>query len=167
VAAAPTRSSAPQKVSATSSARSQGDGFIALTTTAARRESSPSRPASTQILYREDDFSTDENALLQPEMNILSKELGSDFFFGGDGENSSAGSLMARGIELPESDDDYEGVLPDEYDSSEMKMSYGNLGDTDASEMEMLRFDAVSTVADSGDLLPMMRFDSDVLDFEE
>ncbi len=145
----------------------ENSGFIALKTMPQSKEPITSTTASTQILYQESDFSADENALLQPEMNILSKELGGDFFFGDSGEDRSAGSVMASGMGMPDSHEDYEGTLPDEYDSGEMKMSYGNLGETDSSEMEMLRFDAVSSGVDSNDLLPMMRFDSEVLDFAE
>ncbi len=139
-------------------------GFIALSR---KPESANNRSAgSTQVLYHEDAESEDESSLMQPEMNILSQELGSDFFFGDSGENRGAGSVMARGKDLPEEDEEI-GMLPDERPGDEMKMSYGNLGEAGEPEIEMLRMDSGVDDANADDLLPMMRYDSDILDIEE
>ncbi len=148
-----------------------GDGFIALKNATPARKTAPVKAGATQVLYDESSFSSDESGLMQPEMNILTQELGSDFFFGEEGENKSAGSVMAKGASMPsygdDDEDDQVGTLPDEVETSDMKMSYGNLNDSGEPEIEMLRFDSASNGADADDLIPMMRYDSDVLSIEE
>ena len=143
------------------------DGFIALNTgnRAAKKPVAP-KSGTTQVLFSENSFSDDETGLMQPEMNILTKELGSDFFFGESGENQSAGSLMAQGSETDSFEEDDTGPLPDESEHG-MQMSYDNLSSGGEPEIEMLKFESVSDTGDSSDLLPMMRYDSEVLDLEE
>ena len=143
------------------------DGFIALNTgnRAAKKPVAP-KSGTTQVLFSENSFSDDETGLMQPEMNILTKELGSDFFFGESGENQSAGSLMAQGSETDSFEEDDTGPLPDESEHG-MQMSYDNLSSGGEPEIEMLKFESVSDAGDSSDLLPMMRYDSEVLELEE
>ena len=143
------------------------DGFIALNTgnRAAKKPVAP-KSGTTQVLFSENSFSDDETGLMQPEMNILTKELGSDFFFGESGENQSAGSLMAQGSETDSFEEDDTGPLPDESEHG-MQMSYDNLSSGGEPEIEMLKFESVSDTGDSSDLLPMIRYDSEVLDLEE
>lgn len=143
------------------------DGFIALNTgnRAAKKPVAP-KSGTTQVLFSENSFSDDETGLMQPEMNILTKELGADFFFGESGENQSAGSLMAQGSETDSFEEDDTGPLPDESEHG-MQMSYDNLSSGGEPEIEMLKFESVSDTGDSSDLLPMMRYDSEVLDLEE
>ena len=155
---------APAPGGAQTSPAASGEGFIAL-----KRPASASLPVakgSTQVLYSEGAFADEDNSLMQPEMNILTKELGSDFFFGDSGENRSEGSVMARGGELPAGGDDLE-MLPDEQNSEEMQMSYSNLNDAGAPEIEMLRMDSGSDSNDGDELIPMMRYDSDALNLDE
>ncbi len=143
------------------------DGFIALNTDnrAAKRPVAP-KAGTTQVLYNENSFSDEETGLMQPEMNILTKELGADFFFGESGENQSADNLMARGSETDSFEEDDTGPLPDESERG-MQMSYDNLSSGGEPEIEMLKFESVSDTGDSSDLLPMMRYDSEVLELEE
>jgi hypothetical protein len=143
------------------------DGFIALgNNNRAAKKPAAVKSGTTQVLYQENGFADDETGLLQPEMNILTKELGSDFFFGESGENQSAGSLMAQGSETDSFEEDDTGPLPDESEHG-MQMSYDNLSSGGEPEIEMLKFESVSDTGDSSDLLPMMRYDSEVLDLEE
>lgn len=143
------------------------DGFIALNTSnrAVKRPIAP-KSGTTQVLYQENSFADDETALMQPEMNILTKELGADFFFGESGENQSADSLMAQGSDAESFEEDDSGPLPDESERG-MQMSYDNLSSGGEPEIEMLKFESVSDTGDSSDLLPMMRYDSEVLELEE
>ena len=78
----------------------------------------------------------------------------------------SAGSLMAQGSETDSFEEDDTGPLPDESEHG-MQMSYDNLSSGGEPEIEMLKFESVSDTGDSSDLLPMMRYDSEVLDLEE
>lgn len=143
------------------------DGFIALNpgNRAAKRPVVP-KSGTTQVLYNENSFADDETGLMQPEMNILTKELGADFFFGESGENQSADSLMAQGADAESFEEDDSGPLPDEAERG-MQMSYDNLSSGGEPEIEMLKFESVSDNGDSSDLLPMMRYDSEVLELEE
>lgn len=144
--------------------------FIALNTNARQRRPAPVKSGATQVLYNEKEFAVDESELLQPEMNILTKELGSDFFFADKSENLSEGSVMAQSGDMPSYGDD--DVLPDEAGfaddkSGDMQMSYSNLNDSGEPEIELLKLDTASGGNDSEDLIPMMRYDSDVLNLEE
>lgn len=143
------------------------DGFIALNN-ANRAANKPvaAKTGTTQVLYKENSFADDETGLMQPEMNILTKELGSDFFFGESGENQGADSLMAKGSDAEGFEEDDSGPLPDESERG-MQMSYDNLSSGGEPEVEMLKFESVSDTGDSSDLLPMMRYDSEVLELEE
>jgi len=143
------------------------DGFIALNpgNRPAKRPVVP-KSGTTQVLYNENSFADDETGLMQPEMNILTKELGADFFFGESGENQSADSLMAQGADAESFEEDDSGPLPDEAERG-MQMSYDNLSSGGEPEIEMLKFESVSDTGDSSDLLPMMRYDSEVLELEE
>ncbi len=153
--------------SAADSEPGMNDGFIALNKPATTKRAVPAKAVSTQILYDEDSFSADESGLEQPEMNILSQELGSDFFFGSEGDNQSAGSIMAKGAAMPSFGEDDEESFTDEPGGGDMKMSYGNLNDSGEPEIEMLRLDSDSDGNDAGDLIPMMRYDSEILSLEE
>jgi len=143
------------------------DGFIALNNgnRAAKKPVAP-KGGTTQVLYNENSFADEGTGLMQPEMNILTKELGSDFFFGESGENQSADSLMAQGADVESFEEDDSGPLPDESERG-MQMSYDNLSSGSEPEIEMLKFESVSDTGDSSDLLPMMRYDSEVLELEE
>lgn len=140
-------------------------------------ESFENKPADgfTRILYDEKTFSalptssdiSDEGSdLMKSEVNILSQELGSDFFFGSQSENLSEGSLMAEGADIANSGEDDESDN-DSGASADMQVSYDNLDDSGEPEIELMKFDAVSAGNDSDELMPMMRFDSDVLMMEE
>lgn len=124
----------------------------------------------TTVLFSEKDFAsapTDDSGFITSEMNILQQELGSDFFFGDSGENISGSSLMAQGDEdLPNygASNDYASGSSD--DSAEMQISYGNLDGSDDS-IEMMRFDSNSLDQENEELIPMMKYDSDVLNFDE
>jgi hypothetical protein len=162
---------APQVAAAEFDRRSETaseNGFIALNKMAGVAQPAMPKVGSTQVLYREDSFSEDESGLQQPEMNILSQELGSDFFFGPEGENQSAGSIMAKGSAMPSFGEEEEDEgFSDDGGNSDMQMSYGNLGDSGEPEIEMLRLDSASVGNDSEDLIPMMRYDSEILNLEE
>ncbi len=143
------------------------DGFIALNNSnRGAKNSAAVKNGMTQVLYQENSFADDETGLMQPEMNILTKELGADFFFGDSGENQSADSLMAKGSEAEGFEEDDSGPLPDESERG-MQMSYDNLSSGGEPEIEMLKFESVADTGDSSDLLPMMRYDSEVLELEE
>ena len=124
----------------------------------------------TTVLFSEKDFAsapTDDSGFITSEMNILQQELGSDFFFGDSGENISGSSLMAQGDEdLPNygASNDYASGSSD--DSAEMQISYCNLDGSDDS-IEMMRFDSNSLDQENEELIPMMKYDSDVLNFDE
>lgn len=143
------------------------DGFIALNN-GNRDAKKPVAPkgGTTQVLYNENSFADEETGLMQPEMNILTKELGADFFFGENDGNQSADSLMAQGAEAESFEEEDSGPLPDESERG-MQMSYDNLSSGGEPEIEMLKFESVSDTGDSSDLLPMMRYDSEVLELEE
>ncbi len=133
----------------------------------------PLKDNNTQVLYSEKFGSSDEYDLAQSEVNLLSQELGSDFFFGKTGDNLSKSSLMARGgPDMPDFGEDDEehfnisGSTSGYDESDSMHLSYGNLAESAEPEMELLRFDSLSA-ADSGELMPLMRLDSGALSFDE
>ena len=118
-------------------------------------------------LFADDDFASaneNDSGFMTSEMNILQQELGNDFFFGDSGENISGDSLLAKST-----DEDLPSYGVEDYadsDSQEMQVSYGNLENGDP-EFEMMRFDSDSLASEDSDSLPMMKYDSDVLNFDE
>ncbi|MBU1106219.1 MAG: hypothetical protein KKB51_06100 [Candidatus Riflebacteria bacterium] len=153
-------------------ARSNG----AASTVVSRNASRPPAGATEQVLYNENMSFGDDSELLQSEVSILSKELGTDFFFGsgaGGGDNISGSRLMAQ-------NDDSVGFAEDEeqgedqgyaegrdYEESSMQISCDNLNGSGEPEIELLKFDSASNGSSADDLIPMMRFDSDTLSFDE
>ena len=118
-------------------------------------------------LFADDDFASaneNDSGFMTSEMNILQQELGNDFFFGDSGENISGDSLLAKSTDedLPS----YGVEDCADSDSQEMQVSYGNLENGDP-EFEMMRFDSDSLASEDSDSLPMMKYDSDVLNFDE
>lgn len=118
-------------------------------------------------LFNDSDFASVQNndtGFMTSEMNILQQELGSDFFFGDTGENISGDSLLAQNT-----DEDLPNYGAEDYESSDsqpMEISYGNL-ENNNSEVEMMRFDSTSLEEGKDEALPMMKYDSDVLNFDE
>lgn len=134
------------------------------------RRSAPPPGVTEQVLYDESMSFGDSSDLLQSEVNILSNELGTDFFFG-SGENISQSSLQARnddsvGFE-DESDDDSAEGDNNGFAEGDLQVSYDNLNSTGEPEIELLRFDSASNESSGDDLIPMMRFDSETLSFDE
>ena len=168
--------------SVTTAPGSQPDSFMPLVTNADRSEDATSqvakgqRPvgASEQVLYNENMSFGDDSDLMQSEVNILSKELGADFFFGsnaGAGENIAQSRLQAQNDDsagFTEDEGEGDGSAEDSsYDESSMQVSYDNLNDSGEPEIELLKFDSASTGSSADDLIPMMRFDSDNLSFND
>ena len=134
------------------------------------RRSAPPPGVTEQVLYDESMSFGDSSDLLQSEVNILSNELGTDFFFG-SGENISQSSLQARnddsvGFE-DENDDDSAEDDNNGFAEGDLQVSYDNLNSTGEPEIELLRFDSASNESSGDDLIPMMRFDSETLSFDE
>lgn len=130
----------------------------------------PRANATTQILYQEKAMTgINDQDLMQSEVNILSKELGSDFFFGSEGDNLSRSSLMAQGgADMPtfgEEDDDELQLDDNGQSNSGMRMSYSNLEDNGEPRIEMMKLDSSSAEGDD-ELINMLRFDGEMLDFE-
>lgn len=132
--------------------------------------SSPPSGVTEQILYDESMGFADNSELMKSEVDILSGELGADFFFGtaGSGENVSASRLLAENDDSVGFDDDSEmDSGSDEYEEDSMQISYDNLNSTGEPEIELMKFDSLASENSADDLMPMMRFDSEVLDFED
>lgn len=130
----------------------------------------PRNKVSTQVLYNEDaQAGNNDFDLMQSEVNILNQELGGDFFFGSKGDNLSKSSIMAQGgADMPSygNSDDSDDLSIDAEPGSDMRTSYSNLEDNGEPEIELLKFDSVPSGNDE-ELIPMMRFEGENLDFEE
>lgn len=150
------------------------DGFLAMDSKPKQKSNMsdfanlPNNDNSTSSLFDENDFASvkgNDSEFMTSEMNILQQELGSDFFFGdNNGENISGDSLLAKNT-----DGDLPSYGVEDYgdgDSAEMQVSYGNL-EKGEPEVEMMRFDSTSLNESDDELLPMMKYDSDVLNFDE
>lgn len=133
---------------------------------AGARRSSPPPGMSEQVLYDEGLNFADNSELMQSEVNILSKELGTDFFFG-SGENIAQSRLLAENDDSAGFDD--EGGEDEDntgFEEGSMQVSYDNLNSYGEPEVELLKFDSAAYNS-SDDLIPMMRFDSDNLSFKD
>ncbi len=154
------------------------DGFVAMNSN--KKSKSPTRSDSFKSsktgfespeMFSENDFASikdNDSEFLTSEMNILQEELGNDFFFGNSGENISKSSILASSDEdLPSYgvDDDYASIDSD--DSASMQLSYDNLSNGNEPEVEMLRLDSDSLDEQDEDMLPMMKYDSEVFNFDE
>lgn len=150
------------------------DGFLAMDSKPKQKSKMsdfanlPNNDNSTSSLFDENDFASvkgNDSEFMTSEMNILQQELGSDFFFGdNNGENISGDSLLAKNT-----DGDLPNYGVEDYgdgDSAEMQVSYGNL-EKGEPEVEMMRFDSTSLNESDDELLPMMKYNSDVLNFDE
>ncbi|KAF1082005.1 MAG: hypothetical protein GQF41_1645 [Candidatus Rifleibacterium amylolyticum] len=129
----------------------------------------PPAGVTEQVLYDESASFGSSSDLMQSEVNILSNELGADFFFG-SGENISQSSLQARnddsvGFESEEEGD--EEAEDNGFAESDMQISYDNLNSSGEPEIELLKFDSASYGSSSDDLIPMMRFEGETLNFED
>ncbi|NLF96254.1 MAG: hypothetical protein GX569_05900 [Candidatus Riflebacteria bacterium] len=129
----------------------------------------PPAGVTEQVLYDESASFGSSSDLMQSEVNILSNELGADFFFG-SGENISQSSLQARnddsvGFESEEEGD--EEAEDNGFAESDMQISYDNLNSSGEPEIELLKFDSASYGSSSDDLIPMMRFEGEALNFED
>ncbi len=133
-----------------------------------RRSSAPAG-VTEQVLYDESMSFGDSTDLMQSEVNILSNELGADFFFG-SGENISQSSLQARNddsVGFAEEDADDEETDNNGFAESNMQVSYDNLNSSGEPEIELLKFDSASYGSSGDDLIPMMRFEGEALNFED
>ncbi len=131
------------------------------------RRSSPPAGVTEQVLYDESMSFGDGSDLLQSEVNILSNELGNDFFFG-SGENISQSSLMARNDDSVGFDDeDSEESDSNGFAEGNMQVSYENLNSSGEPEIELLKFDSASYGSSGDDIIPMMRFDNENLSFDD
>jgi hypothetical protein len=129
--------------------------------------SSPPSGVSEQVLYDESMSFADNSELLQSEVNILSNELGTDFFFG-SGENISQSSLMAQNDDsVGLMDEEMEGSDSEGFAEGDMQVSYDNLNSSGEPEIELLRFDSANNSSSDAELIPMMRFDSEALSFDD
>lgn len=132
----------------------------------------PPAGATEQVLYDENMSFTENSDLLQSEVNILSKELGTDFFFGSGaagGENIAQSRLMAENDDSAgfEEDTGSDSEGDSGFEEGSMQVSYDNLNTSGEPDIELLKFDSVSSGSSSDDLIPMMRFDSEALSFND
>ena len=169
-----------QVMTARASQSAPADSFLPLKPqnsrqSSARPSSSRAKPpagATEQVLYDENMSFTDSSDLMQSEVNILSKELGTDFFFGtgaAGGENIAKSRLMAENDDSAGFDDDTGSDSEGDtgFEEGSMQVSYDNLNSSGESDIELLKFDSVSSGSYSDDLIPMMRFDSEALSFND
>lgn len=129
----------------------------------------PPAGVTEQVLYDESASFGSSSDLMQSEVNILSNELGADFFFG-SGENISQSSLQARNDDSVGFESEEEGDEEGEdngFAESDMQISYDNLNSSGEPEIELLKFDSASYGSSSDDLIPMMRFEGEALNFED
>ncbi|GAB4283093.1 MAG: hypothetical protein Kow0029_29020 [Candidatus Rifleibacteriota bacterium] len=121
------------------------------------------QPTVEKILYSEKTGQIPEASdLMQTEMNILSEELGQNFFFAdlADAKEPDNNETFA---------DDSEEITVNDDDAYEdnVKVSYDNLNSIAEPEIELLRFDGGESEQESAELLPMMRMEQDPLMFDE
>jgi len=129
----------------------------------------PPAGVTEQVLYDESASFGNSSDLMQSEVNILSNELGADFFFG-SGENISQSSLQARNddsVGFENEDDGDEESENNGFAESDMQISYDNLNSSGEPEIELLKFDSASYGSSADDLIPMMRFEGEALNFED
>ena len=166
-------SAAAEEPMLTASVPDQGS-FLPLKSTAdsqtdrvGSRRSAPPAGVTEQVLYNESMSFGDNSDLMQSEVNILSNELGADFFFG-KGENISQDSLMARNDDsVNYADEDMEESDDQGFAEGNMQVSYENLNSSGEPEIELLKFDSASYGSSDEDLIPMMRLDGENFSFDD
>lgn len=157
------------------------DGFMAMNSNSSTRNKAKNTSNNSfstsktgfedSELFSDKDFASvkgNNSEFMTSEMNILQEELGNDFFFGNSGENISKSSILASSDEdLPSYgvDDDYASIGSD--DSAEMQLSYDNLSGSDEPEVELLRLDSGSIDDQNEDMIPMMKYDNEIFNFDE
>ena len=157
------------------------DGFVAMNSNSSTRNKAKNTNNNSfstsktgfedSELFSDKDFASVKgynSEFMTSEMNILQEELGNDFFFGNSGENISKSSILASSDEdLPSYgvDDDYASIGSD--DSAEMQLSYDNLSGSDEPEVELLRLDSGSIDDQNEDMIPMMKYDNEIFNFDE
>ncbi len=155
------------------------DGFLAMNKTTSNKASKENRSNYSNsktgfenpAMFSENDFASikdNDSGFMTSEMNILQQELGSDFFFGNDNGIVSGDKILASSDEdLPNYGvDDYYASL-DSDDSAKMQISYSNLENNAEPEVEMLKLDSSSFDQQDDELIPMMKYDSDVFSLDE
>lgn len=141
-----------------------------------RSASTGSANSTTRVLYTES-APAQATDLLQAEMNILQQELGTDFFFGdlATAESSPARRLPTADFgersfvfddETSTEDEVYDYAAEDSDSPLDMRLSQSNLNSSVDPEIELLRLETFND-SYSNEVIPLMRIDSEFLNFSD